>query len=233
MPAQINSNASSVITNLSDAIGKAVTNNIVFYKGDMPGLAEGIPAYRITGSRFWNDAWIFASLYDGNDKLLGRIPVKLNLNYSSVHYMDKKGNELALDPEQIRKVVFLKDTFSLEPVSIFVSYLPYIYVGKQKVNDYVRVMNQGKAALIKYERRNIGTADSAFGTQKRYFFKSETFYYLWFNNKAEEIKRLNKDALLQLLPGASVYEEWIAANRINLKKEEDVVKFLEYYNSQK
>lgn len=232
-PVQRDANVASVITNLSDAIGKAAVNNVVFYKSDMPGLADGIPVYRITGSRFWNDVWMYASLYDANDKLLGRIPVKLNLNYSSVHYTDKKGDELALDPQQVRKVVFLKDTFSLEPVAIFISYLPYIYMGKEKMNDFVRVMNQGKAALIKYERKNIGAADSAFGTQKRYFYKSEVFYYLWFNSKAEEIKKLSKDALLRLLPGSTAYEGWITANRLNLKKEEDVIKFLEYYNSQK
>lgn len=229
---QRNTNSPAVFTNLNNVIGKTVVDNVVYYKSDMTGLVDGIPLYRVTGSRFWNDQWQVASLYDNNNKILARIPVRLNLNFSSIHYLDKSGEELFLDPEIIKKVIFYTDTIHFIPAATFISFVPYIYFGKEKLNDYLQVMNQGTASLLKYQRKLIYSTDSAFGTQKSYSFKSESYYYLWFKIKAEPLKRLSKDALFELLPRARSFEKWVIENKLNLKKEEDVITFLNYYNSQ-
>jgi hypothetical protein len=51
-------------------------------------------------------------------------------------------------------------------------------------------------------------------------------------DKVERIKKLDTQHFLALMPGASAYKKWIDQNNLNFKKEEDLVLFLNYYNSQ-
>lgn len=195
-------------------------------------LAPGIPWSRVTGSPFWNDNWRLASLYDKNDKIIATVPVRLNLNTSSIHYIDQQGEELSLDPEGIRKVVFLQDTLS-GPDAVFISYVPYAYFGDTKNNNYLQVMNQGKASLLAYNRRYVGNGDSASPGHQRYYYQNEVSYYIAINNKVERLKKLGKDQIFMLLPGANAFDGWVTENKLNMKKEADVKKFIDYYNSGK
>ena len=96
---------------------------------------------------------------------------------------------------------------------------------------YVQELNQGDAKLLKITRRTLKTKDSLFGTMKKYFFADETEYFLQFRDKYEKIKKLNKDNLFLLLPNTSAYASWIKEHKLQFKKEEDFIYFLNYYNS--
>lgn len=229
---QKNPFAVSGFSNLDQAVTKQVANNLLFYKTNMPGIENSIPISIISGSRFWNDQWKMASLFNRYDKVIARIPVKLNLNNSTIHYTDSSGEEKAIDPDYVRKVVFHTDANSSDIEAVFVSFIPYVYASLTKVNDYIRVMNQGAASLLKYEQRNVYSSDSALGTARRYYFKQEIYYYIWLNNKSFALKKLNKEDIFKLLPGADQYKSWLQEHHLNLKKEADVVQFINYYNSQ-
>ena len=195
-------------------------------------FAPGIPWSRVTGSPFWNDNWRLASLYDKNDKIIATLPVRLNLNTSSVHFIDQKGEELSLDPDEIRKVVFLQDEIT-GPGAVFISYVPNAYFGDAKNNNYLQVMNEGKASLLAYNRRYVGKGDSSSPGQQRYYYKNEVSYYMARNNKVERLKKLGKEQIFMLLPGANAFDEWVTENKLNMKKEADIKKFIDYYNSEK
>jgi hypothetical protein len=47
----------------------------------------------------------------------------------------------------------------------------------------------------------------------------------------KELKKLNKENVLEFLPSALAFHSWIAENKIDLRKEEDVIRFLVYYNA--
>lgn len=193
-------------------------------------LAPGIPWSRVTGSPFWNDNWRLASLYDKNDKVIATLPVKLNLNTSSVHYIHQNNEELSLDPEEIRKVVFHKDN-QLGKEVIFKSFIPYLYFREKKNNDYLEVMNQGMASLLVYRQKLITSGDSASPGHQRYFYSKEVSYFIALNGKVERLKKTGKEQVFMFLPGANTLDRWVNENNLNLKKEEDIVKFIDYYNS--
>jgi hypothetical protein len=98
-------------------------------------------------------------------------------------------------------------------------------------NGFIQVMNSGNYQLLKYIKRTVGSADSLFRTQKRYFFADELYYFLRFNEKIERIKRLRKESVLEYLPSASSYSTWINENNMDFRKEGDVIRFLDYYNA--
>lgn len=215
--------------NLNNFLKLAVQDMRLIANSD---LAPGIPWSRVTGSPFWNDNWRLASLYDKNDKIIATLPVRLNLNTSSVHYIDQKGEELSLDPEGIRMVVFLQDTLT-GPGAVFISYVPNAYFGETKNNNYLQVLNQGKVSLLAYNRRYVGNGDSSSPGQQRYYYKNEVSYYIATNNKVERLKKLGKDQVFMLLPGANAFDGWVTENKLNMKKEADIKRFIDYYNSAK
>jgi hypothetical protein len=226
--------SAAVFTNLNQSLTKNVTYQVNYYKSDVQGMTNDIPIGRITGNVFCNIEWKLASLYDINNKCLATIPVKLNLNTHTVHYLNEKNEEMAVDNDYIRKVLFHKDSTEINSKDLtFMSFIPYVYIDDVKINDYLQVMNQGNCALLKYARATVMSADSAFGTQKRYFFKQEKFYFLQVNGKIERLKKVTKDEVLKFLPGSKAFEDWVKENNINLKKEDDVVKFIDYYNSKR
>jgi len=100
-------------------------------------------------------------------------------------------------------------------------------------HTYLQVLNEGAYQLLKLNEKTLGSADSLFGTLKRYFFKDESIYYINHEQALNTLKKLDRDNLLQFLPGSSGYNEWIKQNRINFKKEDDALRFVNYYNSKK
>jgi hypothetical protein len=78
------------------------------------------------------------------------------------------------------------------------------------------------------------TGDSLMGAYKRYYFSEQVSYYL--NNKSggnTHFRKLNKNNVIESLKMEDSEKTWIKQNDINFKKEEDVIRFLNYYNSRK
>jgi hypothetical protein len=57
------------------------------------------------------------------------------------------------------------------------------------------------------------------------------YYFLRSNETIKRLKKLNKEELLSLIPSSSSFSEWIELNKIDFKKEQNVISFLNYYNS--
>ena len=85
---------------------------------------------------------------------------------------------------------------------------------------------------MKLTRRKIASADSLFGTKKRYFFTTDEYFFVGYNKSIHHVKKLSKENILNFVPSASGYDKWISENKINFKKEEDIIRFFNYYNQQ-
>lgn len=218
-------NSLGQITNITEAKFNRVIEEVRIYGGD-----NKIPFSSITGSRFWQDEWQQAGLYI-NSKLLGIIPVKLNLVTSEIHVL--MNNEEKVITNDISSVIFFKENDTSISTAAFIRHVPNLFLDNKKLDDFVQVLNYGNYQLLKYIARKVSFGDSLFHTLKRYYFSDDNFYFLKSGNKVERIKKLNKEAVLAFLRSSSSFTDWIEANNINFKKENDVIRFLNYYNSQK
>lgn len=210
------------ITNLSEAKSQKIIDEVRFYE---PEGNMRLPYGRIKGSPFWKDEFLPARIYTTDGKIYTS-PVRLNLVTNDIHFL-KNGEEMILVDVKVDRIVFslAQDT------AVFLANLSALLMENKTENGYLHVLNPGNCQLLKYTKRTVDSADSLFRTQKRYFFADEVSYFLRVNDKIERIKRLNKDNVLKLLPSASSYNEWTDQNKIDLKKEEDVIRFLNYYNA--
>jgi hypothetical protein len=166
------------------------------------------------------------ALLFGDIGYLGKLPVRINLATGELHFI-KNGEEVILSDDVIAKIIFPRVNDS----AVFVKHMPNLLLNKKPVEAFVQVLNTGKYQLLKYTKRNLASADSLFGTLKRYYFTDEFIYYIRSDEKVERIKKLNKENVLSYVPSSSSYDSWIKENDIDFKKEKDVVRFLNYYNS--
>lgn len=212
--------SNGIVTNLSEAKMVKYVDEVDF--NGLGGDAK-ISYSRIKGSPFWKEEWKEADLFTANGKI-GSAPVKLNLATNEIYF--QKGSEewVLLDQDIVR--VMIKDD-SLE----FQRHVPNLFVNKKKLDDFVAVLNKGSYQLLKYIRRALGSADSLFGTQKRYFFRDDVYYFIRTKDMIQPFRKLNEESFLAVLPMASQYKSWIREQKLTFKKEEDLLQFLRYYNA--
>jgi hypothetical protein len=193
---------------------------------------NGIPFDKIQGSPFWKDDYQLAFLYGDRPTEKWLVKTKLNLNTAEVYFLGKNGEELVAPEGLVQKIIFCREGDSSKPETEF----RYKYGEALLINNdkgyYVQLMNNGNYQLLKLNTRPVITADS-FHIAKRYYFKEEVKYFMQYNNKTAVVKKLTRDNILAWLPGNPATEDWMARQKINFKKEEDIVRFLDYYNSKK
>jgi len=196
-------------------------------------LSDRLSYERISGSPFWRDEWQLASLYGANEREKWLCRVKLNLATGELYYLDKDEKELVTEDGLIRKIIFHKSDDTSIATALFMLNPQPVRLNQEMRHTYLQVLNEGAYQLLKLNEKTLGSADSLFGTLKRYFFKDESIYYINHEQALNTLKKLDRDNLLQFLPGSSGHNEWIKQNRINFKKEDDVLRFVNYYNSKK
>ncbi|MDP9231018.1 MAG: hypothetical protein M3O67_10175 [Bacteroidota bacterium] len=217
------------ILNLGDMKTTAVIDEVRFEGVEN---SSGVLKYsQIKGSPFWNDEWNLASLYDYDYKLLGRVKVKLNFVTQELYFLNKEEKEQVAQFGFVKKIVIHNDRDTSRVLTVFHHANADIFINKKPVEAYLQELNQGDVQLLKLTKRIVASADSLFGTMKRYFFRTEVYYFICFNDKTEYMKRLTKENIFLYVPGALAYTQWIDDNKISFKKEEDIVLFLNYLNS--
>ncbi len=219
----------------SQPVGTSRDGVLVVYGSNNIGNSR-IPYERISGTPFWKTYYIMATLIDRNNMVLGKAPVKLNLYSNEVYFKTPKGEERVAAPGKVRKIIFYKDDESNEILAIFENNLSIIVEANPRAENssYVQVMNTGDVQLLKHIKATFVTADSLFGTMKRYYFSEHVAYYI--NNKfgqIQKLKKLSKDAIMENVNLDREAEAWIKQQSINFKKEEDLMRFLEYWNGRK
>ncbi|HVG16762.1 MAG TPA: hypothetical protein VM935_17450 [Chitinophagaceae bacterium] len=187
------------------------------------GSLIGIKYSDISGSPFWKNEFISASLYKDHVKR-GTVPVKLNFLTGEVYFQNGK-DELVLDEQDINRIVFAENLDS----TVFIRNVPNLFLNYKKLDAFVQVVNTGKYQLLKYTRKELATADSGLNARK-YFFQENHHYFLKSLHKVERIKKQQNQNLLSYLPGSNAHREWINKNHLDFSKEEDIVLYLEYYN---
>jgi hypothetical protein len=187
---------------------------------------------QIKGSPFWKDEYTIASLFTYDNLMLGKARVKMNFLTNEIYYLDNKDIELVIPNELISKLIIHPTGDTSKKLTLFRRSPSEFFVNEKPVEDYVQELNDGKLKLMKLTRRKVTSADSLFGTKKRYFFTTDEYYFVGYNKSIHQVKKLSKESVLNFVPAASGFDKWIAENKINFKKEEDIIRFFNHYNQQ-
>ncbi len=224
---------STVAQGTLDSSPVSTTNEAHIFGKNNFGSAQRIPYERISGSPFWKADFQMATIIDHNNQIVGKSFSKLNLYSNELYFITPKGELRVAAPGKVRKLVFYKgkDTTS-EVVAVFETNPSFITEKNPNEDVYVQVLNNGDIQLLKHIQILLMTGDSLMGTYKRYYFSEQVNYYL--NSKSgknSHFRKLSRNNILETLNTEDSVRTWIKQNDINFKKEDDVIRFLNYYNS--
>jgi hypothetical protein len=191
---------------------------------------------RIKGSPFWKDEFIMASLLDPQNRLLGKIPVKLNLYTNEVYFL-LPGNEVRVaEAGRVSKLVFYKNDSSAEVMAVFENGLPLVPESNPNATgpSFVQVLNTGSVQLLKHSKVMLVSADSLFGTMKRYYFSVQSHYYLHTQyGQMFRLKKLQEQAVTERLNLDEAEHAFIDERKLSLKTEQEILLFLEFLNKKR
>lgn len=196
-------------------------------------LSNKIPYDKITGNAFWKAEWVSATLIGRNKKEKWEQDVKLNLATHEIYYRKPNGDEEVVNEGLVKKVQVHEPNHPENITAIFLNGITEPYVIDEPVTELLQVLNEGKYQLLKMDYRKVLEGDSLFGTLKRYYFKNEIKYFLVNNYIVNPLKKLNKESILQLAPAGKNEQEWLFQNKIDFKKEADIVRYFKQLNSTK
>ncbi|MEJ0032432.1 MAG: hypothetical protein WDO15_19700 [Bacteroidota bacterium] len=139
--------------------------------------------------------------------------------------------EMAASIENMRKIVI----FSNEDTSkVEATFLVFGDPAQPKnPATFFQVLNNGKIQLLK--QTTVGTnkmrVDPIVGQSETVYFYSSNSFYIRKDESMTKLDGLGKNSVFEALPEAATGNEWLAANKNKLKKEGDIVEFLDYLNS--
>lgn len=201
---------------------------LIVYGSD--NLRKAIPYESIRGNAYWKNNWTKAFLFNQQDTLLGSYQARFNFATGEVHFIDHSGTEQVAIPGTINAVVFMKEDDSTQIATVFKNNIPEIRKQASCKDCFVQELNQGELKLLKITQRLLKSKDSLFGTLRSYYFYDQIEYFIQHGELYDRVKRLSKDVALKFIPDLPAHDEWIRNNRIDFRKEEDFIRFLNYYN---
>jgi len=192
---------------------------------------EKISYAEIEGTPFWDDHWNAAHLFMKNGGVVKVDQVKLNMYTNDVYYIHN-GLELVAEKGSVAKILLFKGKDTTKILSLF-EYYPDYSNRNNPDEVYYRVLNFGKVRLLAFNKMLISTApyDAIEGKAQKSFF-TKTYYAISNDGNISPLKSLDHTSLFSILYPDPVSEKWLQANRNKLKNEEEIINFLNYYNSQ-
>ena len=188
-----------------------------------------LPYSSVKGSPYFTETFLLADFFNQKGKMVGRQMARMNLATQEVHFIGEKDQEYVAPGELSTKVIFHSPE-KADTAALFVRYVPGLQLGAKPLTDFVQQLTFGEAVLYKHAKRYVASADSMFGTLKRYFFATATGYFLKLNADPQYINKLSLNALLSILPQSEGMAAWVKSNKINIRREEDLVALIDHWN---
>ena len=186
----------------------------------------------VEGSPFFKSSFCEANLITGDGAKYVNVRTKLNLQNNIVIYTKSDLDDNEFTPTvQIKQIQFIGCSDS-KGVAIFQSGFPPI--SKQDESAFYQVLDSGKTKLLKYfqidETQNAVNGLNP-GAPSILLLKVE-FYFVFNPLKGiQKIAKSNDDVLNYFSDKKPIIETFITTNKLKCKREEDLIKVFNYYNS--
>ena len=103
----------------------------------------------------------------------------------------------------------------------------YPAIEKQTGANFYQILNEGKATLLKYHQVKWRDEVPYNSTNTTRFYEQSVRYYLFFNRRMFKLEKNHQN--LPALLGVSVHQ--LSTKKLDLKKEQDMVELIGYYNA--
>lgn len=208
--------------------GSPITDGVMIYGAS--SLNKKLTYEDVKGSPFNHSEFKPSIFYGEQSKVLGKVLSRINLFDQTVQYLDAQGAIKSLSCKVVRRVDYVNEENVQE---IYTSFRADIYEinAREKKEVFVQMLNQGNIILIKHWNLQLTQYDSLFGTFKKFAFKNSPDYYVYKKGAVDFIRKLGAERILVNTGKVKELNEYIKKHQLNMKKEDDVVRLLNYYHS--
>lgn len=183
----------------------------------------------IAGSPFINNDWVPAKITLSKGKEIGPLLVKLNIESNELYFLDSTGRELIAAEGLVKKVDCLS-YYSKDSIR-YVFKNGYPDVDKQNEDYYYQVLTEGKIELLVKIFKYISTTKDAFtGEISKDFEEGGNVLYIYSNYFMQTFHPTKSFVISLLKDKEEVVNIFINTNKINFKKNTDLIKLFNYYN---
>jgi len=198
---------------LSDVYGRAFENKY----GDINGSAYFIPDYK------------YATIVLSDGRKYYNVKAKLNLVEHEVVFKSSSGEEGFIGKGMVSIISIVDSTKQGVKNYTFQSGFPKI--DNQANFNFYQVFTNGKATLLKSINKSIEERLNELSGEKSKEFMVRENAYIYIGGEMKRIKK-DKEFFMNILADqATSVNEYLTANKINFKNEEQVIKLIEFYNS--
>ncbi|MBX2874906.1 MAG: hypothetical protein KTR30_22475 [Saprospiraceae bacterium] len=211
-----------------------LTTLLVFLFLGSGAWAQGDPLYntnnevftekrysKVQGSPYFNKEWNKGNLYDIKDKVLPHASINYN-GETGLMEIKEEEKTIQLNQNLYNRVEIMvegkKQVFVNRITPVDLTYYRAVYQ-----SDIMQFLEKFQSTLKEEEVATYGASKS------RSKFVNKTKFYIFRDGKMEEVNR-NTKKLVEHLKSARL-KGYVKKNKLNLKKDEDLVKALAYYES--
>ncbi|MBP2832331.1 hypothetical protein J8281_09055 [Aquimarina sp. U1-2] len=203
--------------NRAQNIGLNDNDQFIMLTGFVRPISKKVNENKIKGSKYYEEDYKIAAIYD-NDKMLHRSVVKFNAFNDEIEVKSDNDSYALLKKNTIKVVL---DNYQYEFL---------------ENEGYFLVFNKDKktSLLLKAKKkiREGEEAASTYGQSTPTAFVNDYEYYIRTKDgKLSKIKLKKKDIVNVLKDKKDKLEEFASEKKLNFKKEKDVVKIINYYNT--
>lgn len=183
----------------------------------------------LQGKYLWSKDWHRGSVMMKPGNTIKMKALKLNFYTNEIQYPDGAEEMAASIENMSRIVVFSNEGDSTAVAATFV----VLRDPETKRETFFEVMNEGNVQLLKQTK--VGTnkmkVDPILAQSETIYFYPTSYYFIRKPGKLIALKSLGKSNVLGALPEAASETGWLTENKNKLRKEEDVVVFLKWWNA--
>lgn len=181
----------------------------------------------ISGDPFWQDEWNTAIVYTSEHAILFS-KVKLNVYTNEVWYITPDSVTMIAKKGTIKALTFFKGSDTTRVLANFF----YLVNTDDHNYHFFEFMNLGKAQLVKLNSVTINKSPfDPFTGRAEQRYMPHVDYYIYYNSELTLLKGNYKDDIFKILNPPGTAKEWLDKNKNKLKSKQDILLFLDYFNT--
>lgn len=178
----------------------------------------------VSGTPFVRAEWRPVTLVLANGGRIQNIQVRLNLISNEIHYL--KDNVELVSDKQVKEVVFSESLDGMDRV--FRNGYPESPLTSKAT--YFEVLCDGRVQLLKFIRKVLTEQKPYSSATTEQTIRESESYYLFKDGQLHRIKNGKSDLLALLEDQQKMLSQMIDKNELNLRKEEDLMQVVHFYN---
>jgi hypothetical protein len=195
---------------------------------DVNGRPIGNEAIETKGSPLLSTKWTLGWILRADGRLLPGLALRLDLEKQMVHYRRADGNDIQVEPGQVKEVAMIDTLSGVDVAYRFICGLAPI--GNQSATSFYLLLDSGKASLLESIRKVFKEDKDDLSGEAHKEYTVYNDFYVVSNGKMSRIKKDAKFFLELTNDKRPQMEGYLQETKVSFKSIEDIRQFIHFYN---